>query len=78
MLLTISEKLTELRVGKKYGAKGITRGWVARWAGVTRAYVWQVEAGKRPPSDRLLVVYVDRCGGDMDELVRLRLAARGV
>ena len=63
-------------------AKPFTQSRIAKWckgksgAEVLPQYVWRVEAGKVPPSDALLIVYVDKCGGSMDELVRLR-AAKG-
>jgi len=66
----IGARLRELR-GKRF-----TIGRIAKWADMHRQHVWGAEVGKRNPPDRLLIVYVDRCGGSMDELVRLR-ASKG-
>ena len=73
----IGARLRELRDAKSFTQSRIAKWCKGRSGGeVLPQYVWRVEAGKVPPSDALLIVYVDKCGGSMDELVRLR-ASKG-
>lgn len=70
--MTLPHHLRQHRV-----SAGHTQGQVARWSGVTRQYVWQVEHGRRAPSPALVQVYIDRCRVGMVEAAALwRMLAR--
>ncbi len=65
--MTLPHRLRSVRLRAR-----LTQGQIARWAGVSRCHVSNVEAGRDPAPDALLVVYARRCKLGWLGLAKLR------
>ena len=60
----IGERIKEMRL-----KRGLSQGELARRAGLTQGFIWQVEAGRKEPGKRALIALARALSVSLDELL---------